>query len=81
MSRLPLDLGRVFSGPLDSPVQVSACVLSRFSSFRLFATLWTVAHQVSLSMVFSSKNTGVDCHPLLQGYLPYPGIERVSPVS
>ena len=67
MSRLPLDLGRVFSsGPLGSPVQVSACVLSRFSRFQLFATLWTVVHHASLSMGFSSKNTGVDCHALLQ---------------
>ena len=37
MSRLTLDLGRVLSsGPLGSPVLVSACVLSRFSRFRLF---------------------------------------------
>ena len=28
---------------------------------------WTVAHQASLSMGFPSKNTGVDCHFLLQG--------------
>ena len=29
-------------------------------------TPWTVAHQVSLSMGFSSKNTRVGCHFLLQ---------------
>ena len=27
------------------------------------------------------KNTGVDCHSLLQGNLPNPGIESGSPVS
>ena len=30
-------------------------------------TLWTVACQAPLSTGFSSKNTGVDCHALLQG--------------
>ena len=33
----------------------------------LFATLWTVAYQASLSMRFSGKSTGVGCHFLLQG--------------
>ena len=31
-----------------------------------FATPWTVAHQVSLSMEFIGKDTGVGCHSLLQ---------------
>ena len=44
-----------------------ACLLSRFSHVRLFATPWTVAHQAPLSLGFSSKNTGVSCHFLLQG--------------
>ena len=30
-------------------------------------TPWTRAHQAPLSMEFSSKNTGVGCHSLLQG--------------
>ena len=30
-------------------------------------TPWTAAHQVSLSMELSNKNTGVGCHFLLQG--------------
>ena len=34
---------------------------------------WTVAHQASLSMGFPSKNTGVDCHFLLQGIFLTPG--------
>ena len=41
-------------------------MLSRFSRVRLFATLWTVACQVPLSMGFSGKNTGVGCHFFLQ---------------
>ena len=36
----------------------------------LFATPWTVAYQVPLSMGFSSKGTGVGCHFLLQGIFP-----------
>ena len=47
-----------------------ACLLSRFSHVWLFATLWTVACQVLLSMGFSGKNTGVGCHALLQGVFP-----------
>ena len=31
------------------------CVLSRFSHVRLFATLWTAAHQAPLSMGFSRQ--------------------------
>ena len=41
-------------------------VLSRFSCVQLFAAPWTVVHQASLSMGFPGKNTGVDCHFLLQ---------------
>ena len=37
-------------------------------------TPWTVAHQALLSMGFSSKNTGVGSHSLLQD-LPNPGLE------
>ena len=49
------------------------CVLSCFSRVWLFATLWTVAQQAPLSMGFSSKNTGVGCHALLQGIFPTQG--------
>ena len=44
-------------------------VLSLFSCVRLFVTPWTAAHQSPLSMGLDSpgKNTGVDCHALLQG--------------
>ena len=32
-----------------------------------FATPWTVAHLAPLSMEFSSQDTQIDCHFLLQG--------------
>ena len=41
-------------------------LLGHFSCVRLYATPWTAAHQVPLSLGFSSKNTGVGCHFLLQ---------------
>ena len=50
----------------------SACAGS-LSGVRLFATLWTVACQVPLSMDFSGKNTGVGCHFFLQGIFPLQG--------
>ena len=34
------------------PSSISTCVLSCFSPVQIFATLWTVAHQVPLSMGF-----------------------------
>ena len=53
---------------LTSPTQVvdalHACVLSRFSHIRLFATTWTVS---SVHGDSPGKNTGVGCHALLQG--------------
>ena len=45
------------------------------SHIQLFVTLWTVACQAPLSVVFSRQRTGVGCHVLLQGNLPKPGIE------
>ena len=46
------------------------CVLSCFSLVRLFATLWTVAHQAPLSMGFSRQEywSGLPCP--LPGDLP-----------
>ena len=46
-------------------------MLSHFSHVRLFATPWTVARQVPLSMGFSGAKywSGVDCHFLLQGII------------
>ena len=45
-------------------------LLSRFSHVRLFATVWTVAHQDPLYMDSPGKNTGVGCPALLQGVIP-----------
>ena len=40
---------------------------------QLFGTPRTIVRQASLSMEFSSKNTGVGCHSLLQGIFPTQG--------
>jgi len=58
-----------------------ACVLSRFSRVLLFATLWTVTRQASVSMEFSRQEfwSGFPCPPL--GDLPDWGIEPTSPVT
>ena len=55
---------------------VSVC-----SHVRLFATLWTIAHQAPLSMGFSRQEyrSGLPCPP--PGDLPDPGIKPVSPAS
>ena len=55
------------------------CVLSHFSCVRLFETLWTIAHQASLSMGFSRQEYWSEwpCPP--PGDLPDSGIEPVSP--
>ena len=54
-----------------------ACVLSRFRHVQLFATLWSVARQASLSIGFSKQKcwSGLPCPP--PGDLPDPGIETV----
>ena len=49
-------------------------MLSHFSHARLFAVLWTIAHQAPLSMDSPGKNTGVGCHSLLQGIFPTQGL-------
>ena len=43
------------------------CVHGCFSCVQLSETLWTVALQAPLSMDSPGKNTGVECHALLQG--------------
>ena len=52
-----------------------------FSRVQLFATPWTVAHQLSLSMGFSRREywSGLLCPP--PGDLLHPVIEPVSPVA
>ena len=50
-------------------------MLSHFISVQLFATLWTVAHQASLSMGFLRQEywSGLPCPT--PGDLPHPGIK------
>ena len=52
-----------------------------FSHIQLFVTQWTLSYQPPLSMEFSSiwKNTEMNCHSLLQGIFPNPGIKPGSP--
>ena len=63
-------------------VSLSMCVHAKLlSCVRLFATLWTVAHQAPLSMGFSTQEhwSGLLCPP--PGHLPDPGIKPVSLTS
>jgi len=59
---------------------MSACMLSHFNCVQLFATPWTVALQVPLSMGFSRQEywSGVPCP---SPDLPNPGIEPMSLMS
>ena len=63
------------------PISLYECMLSHFSRVQLFATLWTVAHQVPLSVGFSRQGywSGLPCPPLKD--LPDPGIESLSLTS
>ena len=58
-----------------------ACVPSQLSRVRLFATLWTVAHQAPLSMGFSRQEycSGLLCPPPED--LPNPGVKPASLMS
>ena len=58
---------------------VCLCVLTHYSRVQLSVTLWTAAHQASLSMELSRQEywSGLPYPPL--GDLPDPGIEPVSP--
>ena len=55
---------------------LSAGMLSCFSHVQLFVTLWTVAHQVPLSMEFSRQEYQSGQPFPSPGYLPEPRIER-----
>ena len=66
------------SGIQQSDSYIHVCVLSRFSCVQLFSTPQTVALQAPLSMGFSRQEYWSDCHTLLQGGLPDPGIEPTS---
>ena len=55
------------------PLIASEMKWQSLSRVQLFGTPRTVAHLASLSMEFSSKNTGVLCHSLLQRIFPTQG--------
>ena len=59
----------------------SACVLCCFSCVCLFATLWTVAHHIPLTMGFSRQEyqLGLPCPP--PGDLPHPWTKPKSLMS
>ena len=48
---------------------VRVCMLNRFSCVWVCVTLWIVACQALCPWDSPGKNTGVDCHALLQGLL------------
>ena len=52
-----------------------SCVLGHFSRVQLFATLWAIAHQASLSMGFSRKEYWSGLPFPSPGDLPDPGVE------
>ena len=56
----------------------SLCVLSHFICARLFLTLWTIAHQVPLSMGFSTQESWSWLPFPPAGDLPDPGIKLTS---
>ena len=56
-------------------LSVYGCVLSHFSRFRLFETLWTVAHQAPLSMGFLRQEYWSELPFPSPEDLPNPGIE------
>ena len=79
-SRISCIARRVFTTePLGKPLCV--CTLSHFSHVRLFATLWTVAHQDPLSTGFSRQEywSGLPCPP--PGDLLNLETEPLSPAS
>ena len=60
-------------------VYVHKHYLHVLSHVRLFVTLWTVAHQASLSMEFSRQKYWSGKLFPFPGYLPNPGMEPRSP--
>ena len=58
--------------------RVCVCVLSRFICVQLFATQWTAAFQVSLSMGLSRQEYWSGLPWLPPGNLPHPGIKPTS---
>ena len=62
-------------------VYMRACMLSHFNCVQLFATLWSIAHHVPLSMGFSRQEYWSGLPFPASGDLSDPGIKPKSPVS
>ena len=60
---------------------IAKCLLSHFSHVRLFATLWTIAHQAPRSIGFSRQEYCSGLPFASPGDLPNPVIKPVSHVS
>ena len=66
---------REFKSQRYLPPELYACVLR---CVQLFVTQWLWAIRLLCPWNFSGKNTGLDCHFLLQEDLPDPGIKSMS---
>ena len=64
----------IVPGEISAPSDIR-CVCSSFSHVQLFATLWTVARQASLSMGFSRQEYWIGLPFTSPGDCPDPGIE------
>ena len=64
---------------MGSPVNGVKVKVKSLSRVRLFATLWTVAHQAPQSMEFSMQEYWNGSPFPSPGDLPHPGIEPRSP--
>ena len=69
---------------MDSPVEdvfVCVCVVCTYVCAQLCPVLWTVAHQVPLSMEFSKQEYWSGLLFPSPGDLPHPRIKPLSPAS
>ena len=82
LENLTCDILSCWSVPICVHMFMYTCVCAlSLSRVWLFVASWTVAYQAALSMGFSSKNTGVGCHFLLQGIFLIRGSNLISCVS
>ena len=60
-----VDVHFEYDGIIPPGIGCVTCMLSHFSHVQLFVTLWSVAHQTSLSMGFSRQEywSGLPCPP------------------
>ena len=63
----------LISDSADITRAAAAAAVQSLSCVQLFATPWTVAHQVTLSMGFSRQEYWSGCHFLPRGIFPTQG--------